>query len=98
MGSYQSERVRVGSETPNIRAVRAEKNRRIVLTWKGEAESVVDLSRHLAGYAVFASLRSDDDLFRKVEVGEWGWCVHWSDDMEISAETLRRLALEQGAA
>ena len=86
------------ADAPNIRAVRPDKDRRLVVTWKGGAESVVDVSAHLAEYAIFGSLRLDDDLFRKVEVGEWGWCVHWSNDMEISADSLWRLALEQGAA
>jgi Protein of unknown function (DUF2442)/Helix-turn-helix domain len=90
--------VSVVGGTPNIRAVRADKDRRIVVAWKGGAESVVDLSQHLAAYTVFAPLRSDDDRFRAVQVGEWGWCVHWSDDMEISADSLWRVALEQGAA
>ena len=85
------------TDIPNIRAVRADQGGRLVLTWKGGAESVVDVSGHLAEYAVFAPLRQDDELFRAVEVGEWGWCVHWSDDMEISADTLWRLTLEQGA-
>jgi hypothetical protein len=88
----------VGSGTPNIRAVRADEQRSVVVTWKGGAESIVDMSEHLAQYAILAPLRSDEDLFRKVQVGEWGWCVHWSDDMEISADTLWRLALQQGAA
>ncbi len=87
----------MATDTPNIRAVRAKKDRRLVVTWKGGAESVVDLSKHLAHYAIFAPLRSRDKLFRAVEVGEWGWCAHWSPDMEISSDTLRRLALEQGA-
>ena len=81
----------------NIRAVCADQGRRLLITWKGDAESVVDVSGHLAEYAVFAPLRRDDALFRTVAVGEWGWCVHWSDDMEISADTLWRLTLEQGA-
>src|SRR6266446_1198534 len=98
MATSQSENMRVDADTPNIRGVRADKDCCIVITWKGGAESVVDVSRHLAQYAIFAPLRSDDDLFRKVEVGEWGWSVHWSDDMEISSGTLWRLALEQGAA
>jgi Protein of unknown function (DUF2442)/Helix-turn-helix domain len=88
----------VDADTPNIRAVRPDNDRRLVITWKGGAESVVDVSRHLADYVVFAPLRPDDDLFRKVAVGEWGWCVRWSDDMEISSDTLWRLALEQGSA
>ncbi len=85
------------TDIPNIRAVRADKGRCLAITWKGDAESVVDVSSHLAEYAVFAPLRHDDELFRTVEVGEWGWCVRWSDDMEISADTLWRLTLEQGA-
>lgn len=84
-------------DTPNVRAVRAGKGRSLAIAWKGGAESIVDVSRHIADYAVFAPLRADDDLFRSAEVGEWGWCVRWSDEMEISADTLWRLALEQGA-
>jgi hypothetical protein len=88
----------VGTDTPDIRAVHADNDRCLMITWRGGAESLVDVSRHIAEYAIFARLRSDDDLFRMVQVGEWGWCVHWSDDMEISADTLWRLALQQGAA
>jgi hypothetical protein len=98
MGSSQSQNVRVDADTPNIRAALADKDRCIVITWRGGAESIADVSRHLAEYAIFAPLRSDDDLFRRVGVGEWGWCLHWSDDMEISSDTLWRLALEQGEA
>jgi hypothetical protein len=85
------------SALPNIGAVRAEKDRCVAVNWKGGAESVIDLSQHLGQCAVFAPLRSDDDLFRTVRVGEWGWSVHWSDEMEVSADTLWRLALQQGA-
>ena len=84
--------------TPNIRAVRAGKGRRLVVTWKGGAESLIDVVDHINGYAVFALLQKDSRLFRRVAVGEWGWCVRWSEEMEISADTLWRLALEQGAA
>jgi hypothetical protein len=86
------------TETPNIKAVRAGDARSLVITWRGGAKSVVDIGALLAEYTVFAPLRDDDERFRKVEVGEWGWCVHWSDDMEIASDTLWRLALEQGAA
>jgi Protein of unknown function (DUF2442)/Helix-turn-helix domain len=88
----------VNADAPNIRAVRAGEDRHLVITWRGGTESVVDISRHLAECAVFAPLRSDDNLFRAVQVGEWGWCVHWSDEMEISADSLWRLAREQGTA
>ncbi len=85
-------------DTPNIRAIRPDKSRNLVITWKGGAESVVDVAKHLTEYAIFAPLRDDDALFRSVKVGDWGWCAHWSDDMEISSDTLWRLALDQGSA
>jgi hypothetical protein len=83
---------------PNIKSVRPDRDRRLVITWKGGSESIVDVSKHLSDYVVFAPLRDSDDLFRKVKVGEWGWCAHWSDDLEISSDTLWRLALEQGSS
>ena len=84
--------------TPNIRSVSAASERAVVITWRGGAESVVDLREHLAAYLIFAPLRADDELFRRVAIGEWGWCIAWSDDMQISSDTLWRLALAQGAA
>jgi hypothetical protein len=84
------------TEAPNIKAVHADEPWRLAIIWKGGSESLVDVSDHLAVYAIFAPLRHDDELFRQVTVGEWGWCVRWSDDMEISADTLWRLTLEQG--
>ena len=86
------------TDAPNIKAVQADEGRSVVIQWRGGAESVVDISAHLNEYAVFAPLRCDDERFSVVEVGEWGWCLHWSDDMEIASDTLWRLALEQGAA
>jgi hypothetical protein len=98
MGAPQSEGVKMAADTPNIRAVGAGAERRLVITWRGGAESVVDIAQHLDKFAIFAPLRTDDELFREVSVGEWGWCVHWSDELEISSDTLWRLALEQGSA
>ena len=85
-------------DTPNIKAVRADKARTLVVTWKDGAESIVDVSGPISEFAVFASIRNDDTAFRDVRVGEWGWCGHWSDDLEISSDTLWRLAFEQGSS
>ncbi len=98
MGPAQSKGLSIKTDTPNIRSVRADEGRMLVVTWKGGAESTVDVGRHIANYAVFSPLRADDAAFRRVTVGEWGWCARWSDDMEISSDTLWRLALEQGSA
>ncbi|WP_035715458.1 DUF2442 domain-containing protein [Azorhizobium doebereinerae] len=86
-----------GPAAPGIRAVRADAGRTLVVTWKGGAESPVDVASHLARFAIFAPLRRNDAAFRQVAVGEWGWCAHWSEDMEISSDTLWRLALAQGS-
>ncbi len=98
MGSDQPQTLSRGPNIPNIKQVRPGADRLLIITWRGGAESTVDVSGLLAAFALFAPLSADDALFRSVAVGEWGWCVHWSDDMEIAADTLWRLALEQGSA
>ena len=84
--------------TPNIRSIRAGGDRKLIVTWKGGMESVVDVSGYIGTYAIFLPLRANDAAFRSVVVGEWGWRAHWSDEMEISSDTLWRLAGEQGGA
>lgn len=83
-------------DAPNIESIRAERGRKLTITWRGGGQNVVDTAPYLAEYTIFARLRSDDAAFRAVRVGEWGWSAHWTDDMEISSDTLWRLALEQG--
>ena len=60
------------ANTPNVRGVRAGKGRCLAVTWKGGAESLIDVIHHINAYAVFAPLRKDSRLFRHVAVGEWG--------------------------
>ena len=83
--------------TPNIKLVRPGDDRQLIIIWKGGAESVIDVGKYVSSFAALAPLRNDDDLFRKVKVGEWGWRAHWGDELEISSDTLWRLALEQGS-
>jgi len=84
---------RCKSPAPNIKAIRADTARRMIVTWQGGVENVIDLSPLLAKYGTLAPLRAGDDLFRRVRVGEWGWCARWTDEIEISSDTLWRLAL-----
>jgi hypothetical protein len=86
------------TDMPNIRSVRAGEGRKLIVVWRGGAESTVDLTAYIATYSIFSPLRKSDALFRNVTIGEWGWSAHWSDEMEISSDTLWRLALEQGSA
>ncbi len=84
-------------EAPSIKRLRPEAENVLIVTWKSGAESVVDIRTLLEAYAIYAPLRRDEQVFRAVSVGEWGWCAHWNADMEIAADTLWRLSLEQGA-
>jgi hypothetical protein len=59
-------------------------------------ESIVDVSGLIGKFAIFASLRDDDAVFRNIRIGEWGWSIRWPEDMELASDTLWRLALEQG--
>jgi hypothetical protein len=52
-------------DLPRIRAVGAGKRRKLILSWRGGAQSVVDLAQLLGEYAVFAPLRLDECLFPK---------------------------------
>ena len=41
------------------------------------------------------ALRQSWELFKQVRVGEYGTDIVWSDDLDMSADTLWRLAHEQ---
>jgi hypothetical protein len=43
-------------------------------------------------------MQTEPPKIRAVTIGDRGGCVHWTDRMEIAADTLWRLAPEQDAA
>ncbi len=65
------------------------------IRWRGGGESLVDVSGLVDAFRVYAPLRAAPDLFAAVRVGEYGTDVVWSDDIDMSADTLWRLAQEQ---
>ncbi|HXQ51473.1 MAG TPA: hypothetical protein VN802_10300 [Stellaceae bacterium] len=83
---------------PRIEAVTAEKPYRVLVAWsKGAAPDRVDLDDLVQSLKGLAPLR-DAALFRKVRVKEWGWAIEWprrGGGLDVGAETLWRLALEQ---
>lgn len=95
MGSPEPEEMTV--DAPNIKQIRPEAGKVVVVSWKGGAESIVDLTDYIEDYVIFTPLRRDQEAFETVSVGEWGWCASWTPDMEIAADTLWRLSLQQGA-
>jgi hypothetical protein len=58
---------------------------------------LVNVSGPINTYRFYAPLRDNDALFRRVQVGEYGSDIVWPDGLDMSAETLRRLAQEQAA-
>ncbi len=66
--------------------------------WAEGGESLVDVSGVIEAFRIFAPLRSDPEMFAAVTVGEYGTHVAWSDEIDMAASTLWRLAQEQSGA
>ncbi|MBI3798333.1 MAG: DUF2442 domain-containing protein [Deltaproteobacteria bacterium] len=81
---------------PRIVAVAARKRPHTLhLRWAHGGENIVDVSAMLEKFRVYAPLRQNAALFRRVRVGEHGTDIVWSDELDMSADTLWRLAQEQ---
>ena len=65
------------------------------LRWDKGEESVIDVSGIIQTFRVYAPLRDSSDLFHEVRVGEYGTDVVWTDEIDMAADTLWRLAQEQ---
>lgn len=63
--------------------------------WDHGGESLVDLSGMIESFRVYAPLRQSPELFRRVRVGEYGADIVWTDEIDMAADTLWRLAQEQ---
>jgi len=68
------------------------------ITWDHGGESVVDVSELIATFRLYAPLRHNTALFHQVHLGEYGTDLVWTDEMDMSADTLWRLAQEQSGA
>jgi len=81
---------------PRIVEVSADKKPlTLCIRWDKGDETRVDVSGLVATFRVFEPLRRSPELFRQARVGEYGADVVWNDDIDMSAETLWRLAQEQ---
>jgi hypothetical protein len=65
------------------------------LHWDKGDENLVNVSGVIETFHVYEPLRRSPELFGKARVGEHGTDVFWTDDIDISADTLWRLAQEQ---
>lgn len=81
---------------PRIAAVSAgKKSHTLLIRWAHGGTDIVDVSAQLDKFRVYAPLRQNAALFRRVRVGEHGTDIVWSDQLDMSADTLWRLAQEQ---
>ena len=65
------------------------------IRWSHGGESLVDVSGLIDSFRVYAPLRAAPQRFAAVKVGEYGADVVWSDEIDMAADTLWRLAQEQ---
>ena len=64
------------------------------VNWANGGESDIDLSSVISITSFFAPL-VDADTFMAAEAGEWGWDVTWPMGVDMAADRLLSLALEQ---
>ncbi len=62
--------------------------------WANGGESDIDLAATIDATAFFEPLK-DKRKFRQAKAGEWGWDVTWPNGIDMAADRLLSLALEQ---
>jgi DNA-binding XRE family transcriptional regulator len=65
------------------------------IRWDNGEDRLIDISGLVHNFRVYAPLRQSPELFRQVRVGEYGTDVVWTDEVDMAADTLWRLAQEQ---
>jgi Protein of unknown function (DUF2442) len=81
---------------PRLKAAKAEEHGRLLVRWIDGSTSLIDLSDLIARLKGLELLH-DPAVFAKLRVGDFGWAAIWPDDIDIGADTLFRLAVEQRA-
>src|SRR3974377_1074747 len=97
MGRADRARVIMPRKTlPRIVAVApGEQPMTLCVRWANGEESLIDVSGMIQSFRVYAPLAQSPELFREVGVGEYGTDFVWTDEIDMAADTLWRLAQEQ---
>ncbi|MCJ2036409.1 DUF2442 domain-containing protein [Methylobacterium sp. J-068] len=72
----------------------------VSVTWAAGSRvgrtDIVDLAPMIFTFKVFKPLRDDPELFRSVQVGDWGVSLVWpgNDDLDVGAESVEEMAEE----
>lgn len=83
---------RIASVTP------AKKPFTLTVQWDTGQVSLVDVSGLIRSFRFYAPLRENRKLFRQVQLGEYGTDIVWPGGLDMSNDTLWRLAQEQSGA
>jgi hypothetical protein len=81
---------------PRIETVVTEDGGRLRIRWIDGSTSLTELSDLIGRLDGLGPLR-DPLVFAKGRVGDFGWAVVWTDEIDIGADTLFRLTVEQKA-
>lgn len=87
-----------GSALPTLRAVAAGPGLSLDVTWDNGAHETVDVGPVVNSYRVFRPLRRNRALFRRVRLGDFGASVTWTDEIDMDALTVARMAQQTRAA
>jgi hypothetical protein len=83
--------ISVGAVLPRIRMAEALEDRLVRITWASGKVQVLDLAPALLSRRVFIPLREDDQLFRSLQVDEFGNAINWPGGLDFSALWLSKL-------
>src|SRR5260370_28309649 len=72
-----------------------EKHLTLRVRWDNGKVTLVNVSGPVNTYRFYAPLRDDEELFRSVGIGEHGADIVWPGGIDMSADSLSRLAQEQ---
>ena len=88
----------VGAPLPRIRFAEAHGALRLIVTWEsdgpGAEVQMVDLAPAVYRYKIYAPLRDNEGLFRRVRVTDDGFALAWGDDdnLDMASTTIAKLA------
>ena len=79
-----------------LSVVPAAKHLTLRIRWDNGKEMLVNVSEPVNTYRFYAPVRDNEELFGRVRVGEHGTDIVWPDGIDMSADTLWRLAQQHG--
>lgn len=84
------------TDLPIIANVEAMPGKRLLIRWRDDHETLVDLTGVIADFKPFSPL-ADPALFATATVAGYGSGIAWDGGLDYSADSLRQLADDQSA-